>query len=73
MWSLDEEMLSFVPQPVKAVLLLFPARGQLQQVRIKDDAEEGNRFKGDVWYIKQQVSPHTSLPPSCSAAPRRSS
>ncbi|BEI81329.1 hypothetical protein CcaverHIS002_0204890 [Cutaneotrichosporon cavernicola] len=54
-WSLDEDMLSFVPQPVKAVLLLFPARGKLQGVRIKDDADEGNRFKGDVWYIKQQI------------------
>ncbi|KLT40789.1 cysteine proteinase [Cutaneotrichosporon oleaginosum] len=54
-WSLDEEMLSFVPQPVKAVLLLFPGRGKIQDLRIKEDAVEGNRFKGDVWYIKQQI------------------
>ncbi|TXT11899.1 uncharacterized protein COLE_02309 [Cutaneotrichosporon oleaginosum] len=48
-------MLSFVPQPVKAVLLLFPGRGKIQDLRIKEDAVEGNRFKGDVWYIKQQI------------------
>lgn len=53
-------MLSFVPQPVKAVLLLFPARGKLQEVRIKDDGQEENRFKGDVWYIKQQVGHYSS-------------
>lgn len=55
MWSLDEEMLSFIPQPVKAVLVLFPGRGKLLDMRTKEDGEEGNRFKGDVWYIKQKV------------------
>lgn len=56
-------MLQFTPQPVYAVLLLFPARGKLQEYRRKQ-AEEGKRQWKDaassekpVWWIKQTVSP----------------
>jgi ubiquitin carboxyl-terminal hydrolase L3 len=53
LFSLDPEFLSFIPQPIAAVLLLFPSRGELAKSR---EAEESSgKFNGDVWWIKQTV------------------
>jgi hypothetical protein len=55
LFSLDPEFLQFIPKPVKAVLLLFPCRGELAEARKKEEDGEG-KFTGDVWWIKQTVS-----------------
>jgi ubiquitin carboxyl-terminal hydrolase L3 len=57
LFSLDEDFLAFVPKPVKAVLLLFPTAGALQQAREAEENDPELKFKGsDVWWIKQTVS-----------------
>lgn len=38
-WSLDEEMLGFIPRPVLAVLLVFPISPQYEAYRIEADKE----------------------------------
>ncbi|WOO85633.1 Ubiquitin carboxyl-terminal hydrolase isozyme L3 [Vanrija pseudolonga] len=56
LFSLDEEFLSFVPQPVKAVLLLFPSRGELAAAREKEESDGEGKWDGkDVWWIKQTI------------------
>lgn len=56
LFSLDEEFLQFIPQPVKAVLLLFPARGELQEARKAEETAGEGKFEGkDVWWIKQTI------------------
>lgn len=57
MFSLDPEFLQFIPKPVKAVLLLFPSRGELAAAREKEEKDGGGKFSGNVWYIKQTVRP----------------
>lgn len=59
LWSLDDEMLAFVPKPVKAVLLLFPSRGALSEAREKEEKDGEGKFEGDIWWIKQLVSLHS--------------
>lgn len=56
LFSLDEDFLSFIPLPVKAVLLLFPAKGELQAAREKEEQEAPEWTGKDVWWIKQTVS-----------------
>ena len=55
LWALDEEILAFVPKPVKAVLLLFPSRGALSEAREKEEKDGEGKFEGDIWWIKQTV------------------
>ena len=56
LYSLDPEFLSFIPQPVKAVLLLFPSRGELRDVREKEEKDGEGRWEGKgLWWIKQTV------------------
>ena len=62
LFSLDPEFLQFIPKPVKAVLLLFPCRGELAEARKKEEDEGEGKFSGDVWWIKQTVRlPHPHL------------
>ena len=56
LFSLDPEFLQFIPKPVKAVLLLFPCRGELAEARKKEEDDGEGKFTGDVWWIKQTVS-----------------
>lgn len=55
LFSLDPEFLQFIPKPVKAVLLLFPSRGELAAAREKEEKEGEGKFEGNVWWIKQTV------------------
>jgi ubiquitin carboxyl-terminal hydrolase L3 len=55
LFSLDPEFLQFIPKPVKAVLLLFPCRGELAEARKKEEEDGQGKFEGKVWWIKQTV------------------
>lgn len=56
LFSLDPEFLAFIPQPVRAVLLLFPQRGALAEAREQEERSGEGKFDGDVWWVKQTVS-----------------
>lgn len=56
LFSLDPEFLAFIPQPVRAVLLLFPQRGALAKAREEEEKSGEHKFDGDVWWVKQTVS-----------------
>ncbi|EAL23515.1 hypothetical protein CNBA1620 [Cryptococcus deneoformans B-3501A] len=56
LFSLDPSFLSFIPAPHRAVLLLFPSKGKLQEERSKEDRDDGKQFKGEgIWWIKQTI------------------
>ncbi|GAA5848878.1 hypothetical protein JCM9279_002973 [Rhodotorula babjevae] len=58
-WGLDPELLAFVKQPVKAVLMLFPVTKEYEDMRKKqDDAilEDGVEGVEDVIYFKQTIA-----------------
>ncbi|KAI0080157.1 peptidase C12, ubiquitin carboxyl-terminal hydrolase 1 [Panus rudis PR-1116 ss-1] len=58
-FGLDEELLGMVPQPVKAVVLLFPITEVIEQKRIHEDtriAERGQHpIDPNVIWIKQTI------------------
>jgi len=55
------QLLNMVPKPVKAVILLFPIRGKLKELRQQEEAkikEEGQvPIDPTVFWIKQTVRP----------------
>ncbi|KAI8852110.1 hypothetical protein BC829DRAFT_440855 [Chytridium lagenaria] len=52
-WSLDDEMLSFVPRPVLAVLLLFPITPKkAEEERLK---AEGVKPPSSVYFLRQTI------------------
>lgn len=59
-WSIDDfEMLSFVPRPANALLLVFPVSKSYEEFRVKEDSDkEVYEGKGDgepvIWY-KQTI------------------
>ncbi|KAF8273126.1 peptidase C12 ubiquitin carboxyl-terminal hydrolase 1 [Lactarius quietus] len=59
-YGLDDDLLDFVPQPVKALILLFPIRGELKER--SEDEEAKFKEKGQVpidptvIWIKQTIS-----------------
>ncbi|KAH9962574.1 peptidase C12 ubiquitin carboxyl-terminal hydrolase 1 [Russula dissimulans] len=59
-YGLDDDLLGSVPQPVKAVILLFPIRGKLDELRQQEEAklkEEGQvHIDPTVIWIKQTIS-----------------
>ncbi|KAJ9125551.1 hypothetical protein QFC22_000513 [Naganishia vaughanmartiniae] len=61
LFSLDPEFLQFTPQPVFAVLLLFPCRGKLDEERKKEEETGEGEWKGSedeskkIWWIKQTI------------------
>ncbi|WWD17303.1 hypothetical protein CI109_101743 [Kwoniella shandongensis] len=56
LFSLDPEFLTFIPKPHRAVLLLFPSRGELHDAREKEEKDREGVWKGDgVWWIKQTI------------------
>lgn len=57
--GLDPEMLSFVPRPVIAVLLLFPTSDVYEQYHKKEEGEilaKGQVVSENVFYMKQNLS-----------------
>jgi len=59
-YGLDQELLDLVAKPVKAVILLFPIRGKLEELRQQEEArlkEEGQvLIDPTVFWIKQTIS-----------------
>lgn len=52
-YGLDEELLAFVPQPVKAVLLLFPITKAYEERRAKqNEVLADSEFGSGLMYIK---------------------
>uniref|UniRef100_A0A061SEX6 Ubiquitin carboxyl-terminal hydrolase n=1 Tax=Tetraselmis sp. GSL018 TaxID=582737 RepID=A0A061SEX6_9CHLO len=57
-FGLDQELLAMVPQPVLAVLMLFPITDETEKARQKEEdqiSESGQRLSSDVWFTKQTV------------------
>ncbi|SCV70607.1 BQ2448_3369 [Microbotryum intermedium] len=58
-YGLDPEVLGWVKQPVKAVILLFPITEAYEKARLEEDArveEDGVEDVGDVIYFKQTIT-----------------
>ncbi|ETW78868.1 cysteine peptidase C12, ubiquitin carboxyl-terminal hydrolase 1 [Heterobasidion irregulare TC 32-1] len=59
-YGLDDELLSMVPQPVKAVVLLFPIRGPLEGMRRQENEKittEGQTpIDPTIIWVKQTIS-----------------
>ncbi|XP_021765820.1 ubiquitin carboxyl-terminal hydrolase 3-like [Chenopodium quinoa] len=53
-YGLDEEMLAMVPQPVLAVLFLYPLTSQSEAERVKEDSVEKD-YNKKVYFMKQTV------------------
>lgn len=52
-YGLDEDLLAFVPQPVKAVLLLFPITKAYEERRMRQNEElAGSQFGSELMYFK---------------------
>jgi len=51
-FSLDPEMLSFIPRPVLALYLLFPSRSDGERTMSKFTPEQ-HRLSGDIFYLDQ--------------------
>jgi len=58
-FALDEDSLAVIPQPVNAVILLFPISEEYDQFAKEQDAviqEKGQTIAPDLFYMKQTVS-----------------
>ncbi|XP_071446277.1 ubiquitin carboxyl-terminal hydrolase isozyme L3 [Hetaerina americana] len=58
-YGLDPELLSTIPQPVAAVLLLFPTSDKYEEHKSKEEEnlkKSGDVFPENVYYLKQVVS-----------------
>ena len=59
-WSIDDpEMLSFVPRPASALLLVFPVSKSYEKFRVEEDADkqvyEGKGAEEPVIWYKQTI------------------
>ena len=50
-WGLDPDMLAFVPQPVVAIILLFPSKSRDDTNRTVTVAD--HEISGQVYYLRQ--------------------
>ncbi|XVF52554.1 hypothetical protein PTKIN_Ptkin05aG0027900 [Pterospermum kingtungense] len=53
-YGLDDELLAIVPQPVLAVLFLYPITSQSEEERLQQDKEERD-VSSKVYFMKQTV------------------
>ncbi|KAJ8012566.1 hypothetical protein DPEC_G00044190 [Dallia pectoralis] len=57
-YGMDPELLSMVPRPVCAVLLLFPVTEQYESFRLEEEATikaQGQEVSPDVYFMKQTI------------------
>ncbi|XP_059048135.1 ubiquitin carboxyl-terminal hydrolase-like [Achroia grisella] len=57
--SLDPEMLSWIPQPVISVILLFPISASYEEHKKKEEVEvlsKGQKISSNIFYMKQYLS-----------------
>lgn len=57
--GLDSELLSFVPRPVLAVMLLFPISDTYEQHKKTEEADilsKGQEVSDDLFYMKQKIT-----------------
>ncbi|TPX51121.1 hypothetical protein SeMB42_g01027 [Synchytrium endobioticum] len=58
-WGLDEELLAFIPQPVLAVLLLFPITAVYEKYRKDEEArirKDGQTVSDKLYFTKQTIA-----------------
>ncbi|XP_030642228.1 ubiquitin carboxyl-terminal hydrolase isozyme L3 [Chanos chanos] len=57
-YGLDPELLSMVPRPVCAVLLLFPVTEKYESFRLEEEAQikaRGQEVSSDVYFMRQTI------------------
>ncbi|XP_069035082.1 ubiquitin carboxyl-terminal hydrolase isozyme L3 isoform X2 [Lepisosteus oculatus] len=57
-YGLDPELLSMVPRPVCAVLLLFPVTEKYESYRLEEEAKiksQGQEVSSEVYFMKQTI------------------
>nr|XP_046215226.1 ubiquitin carboxyl-terminal hydrolase isozyme L3 [Oncorhynchus gorbuscha] len=57
-YGMDPELLSMVPRPVCAVLLLFPVTEKYESFRLEEEAKikaQGQEVSPDVYFMKQTI------------------
>ncbi|XP_062861656.1 ubiquitin carboxyl-terminal hydrolase isozyme L3 isoform X1 [Trichomycterus rosablanca] len=57
-YGLDPDLLSMVPRPVCAVLLLFPVTEKYESFRLEEEAKikaQGQEVSSDVYFMKQTI------------------
>ncbi|KAJ2778240.1 Ubiquitin carboxyl-terminal hydrolase isozyme L3 [Coemansia javaensis] len=54
-WGLDDEMLAMVPQPVRALVFLFPAGDGYAAARSREIEAAAAPVSPNVWFMKQTI------------------
>ncbi|KAJ1797238.1 ubiquitinyl hydrolase 1 [Coemansia sp. RSA 2399] len=54
-WCLDDEALDAVPQPVHALVFLFPEVKEINDIRHKEALDSQSKVSPNVWHMKQTI------------------